>query len=90
MADKIFAQGFFFKQKENAPSFVIGRMSIKVSEAIEFLKANEKNGYVNLDIKESQNGKHYVELDTFVPDKSRSGNSTPSSANSHGGDDLPF
>lgn len=63
--EKIFADGFSFKRREGAPSFVIGRQSIKVDEAIAFLKANVKNGWVNLDIKQSKGGSYYCELDTW-------------------------
>jgi len=63
--DKIFADGFVFKRREGAPDFVIGRQSIKVDEAIAFLKANVKNGWVNLDIKQSKGGSYYCELDTW-------------------------
>ena len=63
--EKIFADGFSFKRREGAPAFVIGRQSIKVEEAIAFLKANVKNGWVNLDIKQSKGGSYYCELDTW-------------------------
>ena len=65
--DKIFGEGIFFKQKENAPSFVMGAVSIKVDEFILFLKENVKKGWVNLDLKESKGGKHYFQLDTWEP-----------------------
>jgi|TARA_R110002167_G_C12662234_1_gene650033 hypothetical protein len=65
--DKIFGEGIFFKQKENAPSFVMGAVSIKVDEFILFLKDNVKKGWVNLDLKESKGGKHYFQLDTWEP-----------------------
>jgi hypothetical protein len=65
--DKIFGEGIFFKQKENAPSFVMGAVSIKVDEFIVFLKDNVKKGWVNLDLKESKGGKHYFQLDTWEP-----------------------
>lgn len=67
--EKIFADGFIFKRNPKAPEFVIGRVSVKVEEAIAFLKSNEKNGWVNLDIKEARSGNHYIELDTFVSNK---------------------
>ena len=53
--EKIFADGFAFKRKENAPDFVVGSMSVKVDEAILFLKDNAKKGWVNIDIKQVQN-----------------------------------
>jgi hypothetical protein len=65
--DKIFGEGIFFKQKDNAPSFVMGAVSIKVDEFIVFLKDNVKKGWVNLDLKESKGGKHYFQLDTWEP-----------------------
>jgi len=65
--DKIFADGFIFKKRETSPDWVIGNLSVKVDEAIAFIKNHEKNGWVNLNINQSQGGKYYVQLDTFVP-----------------------
>ena len=65
--EKIFADGFIFKKDEQAPEFVIGKISVKVEEATEFLKKNSNNGWVNLDVKLSQGGKHYIELNTWKP-----------------------
>jgi hypothetical protein len=67
MAEKVFAEGIIFKRNDNAPDFVIGSMSVKVSEFVPFLQANAKNDWTNLQVKKSQNGKMYVELDTFEP-----------------------
>lgn len=68
MADKIFANGLSFKRpNEKAPEFVKGSLSIKTDEFIDFLKANSVNGWVNLDLKESQGGKLYFELNTWQP-----------------------
>jgi hypothetical protein len=74
--EKIFADGFSFKRNENAPDFVVGRLSLKVDDAIAFLKENEKKGWVNLNIKTARSGNHYVELDTYEP-KSTSGQDKP-------------
>jgi len=65
--EKIFADGFVFKRSENAPDFVVGRLSLKVDEAIAFIKANEKIGWINLNIKTARSGNHYIELDTYEP-----------------------
>ena len=65
--EKIFADGFSFKRNENAPDFVVGRLSLKVDEAIAFMKENDKKGWVNLNIKTARSGNYYVELDTFEP-----------------------
>ena len=67
MADqeKIFADGFLFKRNEKAPDFVVGRISIKVEEAIAFMHQHQKNGWVNLGVKTARSGNYYIDLDTF-------------------------
>ena len=65
--EKTFADGFLFKRREDAPDFVVGRVSVKVDEAITFLRQHQKNGWVNLDIKTARSGNYYIELDTFEP-----------------------
>ena len=67
--EKIFAEGFSFKRNENAPDYVIGRISIKVDEAITFLRNHEKNGWVNLNALYARSGNAYIELDTFEPQR---------------------
>lgn len=81
--EKVFADGFIFKQNPNAPEWVIGSLSLKADEAIKFIQQHTDKGWVNLNIKVSQGGKPYVELDTWKPD----GQKASSSSN---GDDLPF
>jgi len=88
--DKVFADGFLFKRRENAPEFVIGNISVKVEDAITFLKNNQKNGWVNLNVLNSKGGKPYIELDTFVPKKKENGtNPVPEEAPAQEAD-LPF
>ena len=67
--DPIFADGFILKRNENAPEWVIGSLSIKVDEAIAFLKSNEKKGWVNIETKTGKSGKPYCQLDTWEPNK---------------------
>jgi hypothetical protein len=68
--DKIFADGMFFKNPaENAPEFVKGKISIKTTDFIAFLHKHSKNGWVNLDLKQSPGGKMYFELDNWTPKK---------------------
>ena len=94
--EKIFADGFIFKRNPKAPSFVIGRVSMKVEEAINFLKTHEKNGWVNVDIKEARSGNHYIELDTFEATKNDSAvdkyeaKKQPAPAEEESVSDLPF
>lgn len=65
--EKIFADGFSFKRNEKAPDFVVGRLSMKVDEAVAFVRQHEKGGWVNLNIKTARSGNYYVELDTYEP-----------------------
>lgn len=67
MADKIFAQGFRFNRPhEKAPDFIKGSISIKADEAIEFIKKHQnEKGWLNIDLKKSQSGTLYLELNTF-------------------------
>lgn len=66
---KVFANGIYFKEpSENAPDWVIGGISFKADEAIQFIKENtNESGWVKTNIKRSQSGKTYIELDTWVP-----------------------
>jgi hypothetical protein len=65
--ETIFADGFVFKRNEKAPDFVVGRLSIKVDEAVAFIREHNKNGWANLNIKQARSGNYYIELDTFEP-----------------------
>jgi len=93
--EKIFADGFSFKRNENAPDFVVGRVSIKIEDAVAFMKQHEKNGWVNLDVKQARSGSYYIELDTFEP-KGRGGDAkskpskAPAPAPAEEDDDIPF
>lgn len=78
MAEKVFADGFYFERRENAPDFVVGRVSVKVNKAVEFLQAHVNDrGYVNMNILRSRDGGHYIELDQWVPKKQENGQWTP-------------
>ena len=69
--DKVFAKGFSFKRNDNAPEFVVGKISLKADEAIQFIKDNSFEGWVNLDVKKSKDGKYYIELDNFKLNKAK-------------------
>ena len=90
--EKVFAKGFYFKRREGAPTFVVGQVSIKTSEAIEFLLANQNEaGYVNLDVKQSQNDAYYMELNTYKPaGQMQQQAPVQSSEPAPYSDDLPF
>ncbi len=64
--EKIFVDGLIFKKpREGAPDFVKGSISIKVDELVAFLGKHQKNGWVNADLKMSQKGSLYFELNTW-------------------------
>ena len=93
MADAKFLDGLIVKNPhQNAPDFVIGTLSFRVDEVIQSLKNNEKNGWVNTQIKKSKEGKLYVHIDQWEPNKQ--GNSAPTQNNApapqDNDDDLPF
>lgn len=65
MADKVFVDGMIVKDAK--PDFVKCKVSISCKEFDAFMNANHKNGWLNIDVKESKNGKLYAELDTWEP-----------------------
>lgn len=70
--EKVFADGMYFDRNDNAPVYVIGCASFKVAQFIKFLQTHETNaGYVNVDIKQSQKGSYYCELNQWKPIKDK-------------------
>ena len=66
--DPVWADGFKFRNPHpNAPDFVKGNISVKVDDAITFLKNNHKNGWVNIQVKVSQAGNPFMILDEWTP-----------------------
>ena len=69
MADKDieFVNGLIVKPpRDGAPDFVIGSLSIKRLELIEWLSAREDE-WINLDMKESKQGKWYAAVNDWKP-----------------------
>ncbi len=68
--DKIMADGMFFKEKhQNAPDFVIGGLSIKIDQFSKFVKDNKDGEYLNFQVLKSKQGKPYIVLDTWKPNR---------------------
>lgn len=90
--DKIFANGFGFKRREGAPEWHIGKINIKVDDAIEFLEQHQnQKGWVSLDVNTSKSGNHYLELDQWVPPvKEEDEAPEPEDEKDEPTDDLPF
>jgi len=88
MADeKLFVDGMIIKRKPSAPAFVKCSLSFKCKEFTEFARKHHKDGWLNVDIKVSKNGKIYAEVDTWEPEKKGSGGdnwgSTPPQQEAH-------
>lgn len=68
--EKIFIDGMRAEApRQGAPSFVKGRISVRVDEFIAFAKLHQtESGWLNIDVKESQKGPWYAELNTWKPD----------------------
>ena len=73
--EKVFPKGLYYnKPHENAPDFVLGKLSVQLAWFSEWLEANQKlandKGYLNFGILMSKNsGKPYVVVDTYEPPK---------------------
>ncbi len=70
MNGKEFPKGIYIKKPhEKAPDFVLGKLSIKVADAISYLKTKQGE-WLNLDMKQSKDGKWYLEVDNWIPNQS--------------------
>ena len=67
--EKIYANGLIVKRHPNAPDIVKANLSFKMEEFISFAREHHKDGWLNVQVKESKGGKLYAELDTFTPSK---------------------
>jgi hypothetical protein len=69
MTEKKFVDGMIFKRpKEGSPDFVKGKISIKVDEFIQCLRANESNDWVNIDmLKSKEKGSIYFVINDWKP-----------------------
>jgi len=76
MSEEIeFPKGLMVKAKhENAPEYVLCKLSIRREELIEWLQGKDGD-WINLDVKESKGGKLYAAVDAWKPDRQRGGSS---------------
>ena len=72
MTDAKFIDGMRFKQPhENAPDFVKAYLSLNIPKLIAWLQA-QKGVWVNADLKESREGKLYVQVNTYKKGETKS------------------
>jgi len=94
MSDIEFVDGLIFKlPRDGAPEFVKGSLSIKREELIAFL-SGKQGEWINIDLKVSQKGKAYAQVNNWKPDGNQQApqqQSAPSQvANNDFDEDLPF
>jgi hypothetical protein len=64
--ETIFADGVrVSKPSEKAPDFIKALVGINIGDFVVWAGKHSKNGWVNLNIKESKNGKFYADLDQY-------------------------
>lgn len=67
METKKFVTGAFVTRRDNSPDFIKANISFS-EKFIDYLKENfNSRGYVNLDLKESKEGKLYLDLNDWQP-----------------------
>ena len=78
MSDKEFPRGLFVQRpRPNAPDFVIGRISIKVEDFLEYLSMKDGQEWLRIDIKEGfkagDDGRKnwYTQVDNWVKPSAR-------------------
>ena len=67
--DKKFADGMIIKKGRK--DFIKCSLAFNCKEFLETMKANNKDGWLNVDLKVSRAGKLYGEIDTWEPNKKK-------------------
>jgi hypothetical protein len=97
MSDNELVNGLYPKQKhENAPDFVLGKVSINLEQFMPWLrqwcKDNPGEQWVNIEMLISRGGKPYAKVDSWKPEPRQ--DSQPEQSEPAGGgdfeDDIPF
>ena len=89
MTDPIFPVGIrVFPPREGAPEFVKGALSIETNKFCAWL-GQQPEPTVRLDIKQSRNGKWYLQLNTWKPKNTKAHDDAIDSQPSLN-DDMPF
>lgn len=86
-----FVEGLIVKApRDGAPDFVKASISIKREELIDWL-SSRSGDWVNIDVKESRNGKWYAAVNTYRPKGDKPQRSGANQARGgHPDDDIPF
>ena len=88
MSEAKFIKGLFVKApRQGAPDFVKGSISIKTVDLMRELQGSNED-WINLDIKESRDGKWYCQINDWKPETKP--NDYPASQPKDFEDDMPF
>lgn len=91
--EKEFVNGLIIKApRDNAPDFVKCSISIKRADLGNWLRG-KSDEWINLDVKVSQNGKWYAEVNTWTPQQNTQQQSSQDFQHPEGFDDssdIPF
>ena len=83
-----FVDGLIIKKpRDNAPDFVKGSISIKREELAKWLNG-QQGDWINLDIKESQKGTWYAQINEWKPEGGQ--NNPPQQNKAEFEDKIPF
>jgi hypothetical protein len=65
--EPVFIDGMMFElPNQNAPEWVKGKIHVKAKNFFEFAKKHvNERGWLNIDLKKSQKGTYYLQLNTF-------------------------
>lgn len=85
-----FAEGVYFKKNDNAPEFIVGKLSINWEQFAKWAREERKKGedWANLEIKQAKSGKYYIAVDTWKPEKKENPEMESSFTDTE--DNLPF
>ena len=98
MSEKEFVAGLYVKPPhEKAPDFVKFSISIKRADLGNWLRG-KSDEWINLQVKESQNGKWYAEVDNWKPNEGGASSEANKAADNRNAgipndyleDDIPF
>lgn len=91
---KNFVDGLFIKDRtDRTPDFVLASYSLNISKFKQWLSDNEHHavkGWLNIDIKKSQNGNKYAELNSYKPQNVTPEAQNPAHTNENNQPDTRF
>ena len=88
-----FVNGLIVKKPhQNAPDFIIAKLSFKIEDFTETMELHGDKGWFNVEVKESKKGSYYAEVDTWKPNTNQEPQTPAEDVSQENDDDseLPF